>query len=104
VRITGTNGLDAASRKDLDFVFVVRHEPITKKRDEPEEQDATDELGIEMLLTPSVPCCCSEAADMPVSNPNRFPNHQPQLKKLESEKSDSDGSQTRSDQSNVALV
>src|SRR5438445_9986846 len=73
-------------------VLVIRRSPIRAQGDEPEQQDSAEEQHTDMLMTPWVLCCRSEAAHVPVSNPNRFPNTQPQLTTLESEKTGCDGS------------
>src|SRR5206468_8024602 len=73
-------------------MLVVRRSPIGEQGDEPEQQDSAEEQRTDMLMAPRVLCCRSEAAHVPVSNPNRFPNAQPQLTRLESKKTDRHGS------------
>jgi hypothetical protein len=71
--------------------------------DEPEQQNASDQLAIDMMH-PSVLRCRSDAGHVTVSNPNYLPHCPPQPKALQSEKTDRDGGHARSDQSNESFV
>ena len=82
----------------------VGHDSMATQGDEPEQQDANHEVRTDILLAPSVICCRADAAHMPVSNANRLPYRAEQPKTLDAEHTRSDGSQTRSDQSNRPIV
>jgi len=71
--------------------------------DEPEQQNASHQLAIDMMH-PSVLRCRSDAGHVTVSNPNYLPHRPPKPKALQSKKTDRHGSHARSDQSNESVV
>ena len=83
---------------------VIPRDPIATQGDQPEEHDAADEQGVDMVLRPSGVCCGSDAGHMAVSNPDDLPHRPPQSQKLKSKETHCDRSQRRSDQSNESSI
>ena len=99
------------SRRSPDFhkavigeVFLVRNYPIADHGDEPEQEQATDEVRADILLTPAAVGGRADTGHVPVPNPNHLPDRRPETKALEPQNSHSDRRQTRSEPSNESLV